>query len=406
MSAVLEVLGLALAACVVVGLAGAGLLHALGRSSIRHQLRAATLVPVLAVVAAVAVNVQLMLISAHDSGVVLAALGVSAALAVVMAWRVVRRIMVGVAQVDVGLRLLVAEASTGVAGNGSGVTSDRMLPPAPAAPSAPTAAIPRELARVSADLEKTRRTLSALRDREQQAERARRELVSFLSHDLRTPLSGLRALAEALEDGVITDTPRALAHLRATVGRMSGLVDDLFALSRVEGPGEPKPQRLVSLAEIVWDVTSELEATAAARDVALETEVPDDDRLAVLGVSDDLTRALANLVANAIRHTRPGATVHVGGRRADDGHVQVSVADACGGIPAENLVRVFDAGWRGSEDRAADGGAGLGLAIARGVVASHDGRIAVENVEDGCRFEVDLPSSGAIPGERPGVRGP
>jgi signal transduction histidine kinase len=225
------------------------------------------------------------------------------------------------------------------------------------------------------------------------AERARRELVSFMSHDLRTPLAGLRALAEGLEDGVIVDPQRALAQLRGTVDRMSGLVDDLFALSRVQGQPKPKLGTLVSLTELITDVASELTPSAAARAVELRLEVPDDDRLAIVGAADDLTRALTNLVANAIRHTDPGARVELLGRRTESGGVQVAVVDACGGIPEASLRRVFDTGWRGTPSRSGDdGGAGLGLAIARGVVESHLGEIAVHNVEGGCRFEVDLPA--------------
>ena len=124
--------------------------------------------------------------------------------------------------------------------------------------------------------------------------------------------------------------------------------------------------------------------------------MPDDDRLAVLGSADDLGRALVNLVSNAVRHTEAGLTVRLAGARAADGHVQVSVEDSCGGIPPEHLSRVFDTGWRGSPSRSGDdGGAGLGLAITRGVVESHAGRIGVRNSGAGCRFEVDLPAGAA-----------
>ncbi len=243
------------------------------------------------------------------------------------------------------------------------------------------------------DLADTRRTLAESRERERAAERSRQELVSFMSHDLRTPLAGLRALAEGLEDGVIADVPRAMAQLRGTVSRMTVLVDDLFALSRVQqGARESKPDMLVSLAELIRDVASESAATAQAQNVTLEVGLPEDDRLAVLGSSDDLARALANLAGNAIRHTEPGRAVRLEGGRAEDGHLVLAVVDGCGGIPDDHLDRVFDPGWRGSPSRSeADGGAGLGLAITRGVVESHAGEISVRNVPGGCRFEVTLP---------------
>jgi signal transduction histidine kinase len=375
------ILGLTLTACLVVGLAGAGLLHAVRRRSLGYQLTIATLVPVVAVAAAVVINVQFMFLSSHDSVVILIALVTSLVLALLGAYLVMRRIVSGSREVGAGLDQLVRDSSL------AGAPADDP------ARGRTASELPHELAQVMADLANTRQILAQSRARERAAEQSRQELVSFMSHDLRTPLAGLRALSEGLEDGVIADVPRALAHFRSTVVRMTGLVDDLFALSRVQGAPEPKTSQLVSLTEVITDVASEATATAAARSVRIDLEVPADDRLAVLGAPDDLSRALANIVANAIRHTDPGMGVRLLGRRAEDGRVQVAVVDACGGIPEESLPRVFDTGWRGTPSRSGDdGGAGLGLAIARGVVQSHAGRIAVHNVAGGCRFEVDLPS--------------
>ena len=112
----------------------------------------------------------------------------------------------------------------------------------------------------------------------------------------------------------------------------------------------------------------------------------------MLGSADDLARAVTNLLANAIRHTEAGLAVRISGRPSRRTVTSGStVVDRCGGIPEENLARVFDVGWRGNEARTGEDGAGLGLAIARGVVESHDGRIEVRNVAGGCRFAVDLP---------------
>jgi signal transduction histidine kinase len=310
----------------------------------------------------------------------LIALLTSLVLAALGAWLVVRRIARASRRVGAGLHQLVSDTASS----------------APVTTTAPSeVAAPRELAQVLDDLAETRRTLAESRARQRAAEQSRQELVSFMSHDLRTPLAGLRALSEGLEDGVITDVPRAMSHLRATVARMSVLVDDLFALSRVQGTREAKPQTMVSLTELISDVASESAASAGTQGVQLQVDLPEDDRLAVLGSSDDLARALTNLTTNAIRHTDPGLVVRLEGRRADDGHISVAVIDSCGGIPEASLARVFDAGWRGTPSRTGDdGGAGLGLAIARGVVKSHDGEISVRNVAGGCRFEVSLPASG------------
>lgn len=378
MNDIATIVGLTVGSCLLVGLIGGWILHLLRRRSFRHLLTVTTLIPVVAVVVTVIVNVEFMFLSAHDSAVVLVALGTSLLLAVVSAYVVTRRIVLGSQQVGAGLQQLVEDT-----------TESATVPQTPG--TAPV--LPQELAQVVQDLAETRHTLAESRARERMAEEARRELVAFMSHDLRTPLAGLRALTEGLEDGVIADPQRTLAQMRGTLDRMSGLVDDLFALSRVQGQPMPKPETLVSLTELITDVGSELTPSAAARRVDLRLDVPDDDRLAIVGAADDLTRALTNLVANAIRHTAAGARVELLGRRTEGGGVQFAVVDGCGGIPEANLRRVFDTGWRGTPSRSGDdGGSGLGLAIARGVVESHSGEIAVHNVEGGCRFEVDLPA--------------
>ena len=363
----LAIIGLALASCFAVGLLGTALLYLVRRKSLRYQLTIAILLPVLAVVATVMINVRLMFASGHDSAVILIALATALILAVLGAWLVTRRIVRASREVGAGLDQLVADTSQG------------MPNPLPGGPSH-AAGVPQELAKVIDDLSDTRRTLAESRARERAAEQSRRQLVTFMSHDLRTPLAGLTALAEGLEDGVIADVPRALSQLRSTVSRLSVLVDDLFALSRVQGPDTCKPFMPVTVTELVSDVVSEAAASAAANGVQLNTDLPGDDRLAVSGSADDLARALTNLLTNAVRHTCPGCTVRLEAGRTKDAEVLVAVVDECGGIPEGDLGRVFDPGWRGMPSRKADGGAGLGLAIARAVVESHKGSISARNV--------------------------
>ena len=277
MKDLMVIIGLTLASCFAVGLIGFALLHLVRYRSLRPQLTIATLLPVVAVATTVLINVQLMFLSAHDSLVILIALLVSLLLAAIGAWLVVRRISRASRRVGAGLHQLVSDSANG-ARVAAAVTAE--------------VAAPRELAQVLEDLAETRRTLAESRARERAAEQSRQELISFMSHDLRTPLAGLRALSEGLEDGVIADVPRAMSQLRAMVARMSILVDDLFALSRVQGTRDAKPQTMVSLTELISDVSSESAAAAAAQGVRLEVDLPDDDRLAVLGSSDDLARAL------------------------------------------------------------------------------------------------------------------
>jgi signal transduction histidine kinase len=230
------------------------------------------------------------------------------------------------------------------------------------------------------------------RARERAAEANRRDLVAWVSHDLRTPLAGMRAMAEALEDGVVVD-PETVAEyhrrIRVETDRMAGLVDDLFELSRITaGALRMSPVR-VPLGDVVSDAVASAAPVAAARGIKLvaeETGWP-----VVEGSEPELARILANLLRNAIRYTPDDGTVTVtGGRDGDEGWL--AVTDACGGIPDADLPRVFDVAFRGEAARTPGSGGGLGLAIVRGLVEAHRGAVAVSNVEGGCRFVVRLPA--------------
>jgi signal transduction histidine kinase len=366
-------------AVVLTGLLGASVLQAIRRRSLLFSIVVAALVPVAAVSAAVALNVNQMVISEHDSTVVSVALGLSTVLAVVLSFALGRRVISGSRELTQALRGLGEGPSAGTTASvGSGRSS-----------------APAEITALATELETTREKLQLSRERERSLEQNRRELVAFMSHDLRTPLAGLRALAEGLEDGVIEDQDAALHQMRQTVERMNGLVGDLFELSRLNaGPARRAQARgPVSLVELAYDVVGEAREPARLRHVDLVLDVADDaDRLAVQGNGDELARALSNLVGNAVRHTREDGQVLVSARRACEGRARFAVTDGCGGIPDDELARVFEIGWRGEPERTSDAGAGLGLAIARGVIESHAGSISVANVDGGCRFEVELPT--------------
>ena len=365
-------------AVVLTGLLGASVLQAIRRRSLLFSIVVAALVPVAAVSAAVALNVNQMVISEHDSTVVSVALGFSTVLAVALSFALGRRVISGSRELTQALR-----------GLGEGPSVETTAPVSSSRSSAPA-----EISALATELETTREKLQLSRERERSLEQNRRELVAFMSHDLRTPLAGLRALAEGLEDGVIEDQDAALHQVRQTVERMNGLVSDLFELSRLNaGPARRAQARSpVSLVEIAYDVLGEAREPARLRHVDLILDVADDaDRLAVQGNGDELARALSNLVGNAVRHTREYGQVLVSARRASDGRARLAVTDGCGGIPDDELARVFEIGWRGEPERTSDAGAGLGLAIARGVIESHAGSISVANVDGGCRFDVELP---------------
>jgi signal transduction histidine kinase len=228
------------------------------------------------------------------------------------------------------------------------------------------------------------------RARADQAEQTRRDLVAWVSHDLRTPLAGMRAMAEALEDGVAEDPARYHRQMRTEVDRLSGMVDDLFQLSRIHAGSLQLAREQIAMQDVVGDVLAGVEPLAAARGVHLSADA---ESVPVHADAHELGRALGNLVANAVRHTPDDGTVQVSAVRQTDDWVVVSVTDMCGGIPADEITRVFDVGWRGSPARTpgSDGGAGLGLSIVRGIVEAHDGVVTVTNVDGGCCFEVRLP---------------
>ena len=234
------------------------------------------------------------------------------------------------------------------------------------------------------------------RGRERAAESARRELVTWMSHDLRTPLAGIRAMAEALADGVVNQPGEAEEYARRIgreTERMAAMVDDLFQLSRITSGALRLTLSAVPLGEVVSEAVAAESARAARKGVRLEAA---DDVVwpVVRGSDPELARVVRNLVSNAVRHTPPdGTVVLAAGTR--DGRAWLGVQDGCGGIPEDDLERVFEVAFRGSVARSpeaiGEAGAGLGLAIARGLVEAHDGEIDARNHGAGCRFEVRLP---------------
>jgi signal transduction histidine kinase len=253
-----------------------------------------------------------------------------------------------------------------------------------------------ELEQVRHELGVTAQRLAESRARERSLESARRELVAWVSHDLRTPLAGLRAMSEALEDGVQDDPELYYKQIRTAVDRLSGMVDDLFDLSRIQAGSFSRDVAAIPLDDLVSDCVAALEPLAAAQGVRLVGRTA--GSATVAGNAPELNRALTNLVANAIRHTPTDGRVDVlVGLRADDTAplAEVAVNDQCGGIADDDLARVFDVGFRGEPARTPHtvhpAGAGLGLAITRGIIEAHAGTVHVENTADGCRFTVWLP---------------
>ena len=317
-----------------VGAVGWFAIHLARERSLRAAAMVAPITAVVAMAAGVAATAQEMFLSSHDLGVVLVVCAIAGVLAIVIGVLLARQVR----QLEDHANLLAQETA-----------------------------------------------------RSEEAERTRRDLVAWVSHDLRTPLAGMRAMAEALEDGVVDDPSRYHRQLVTEVDRLSAMVDDLFELSRIQAGSLTLLIQRVSLPDVVGDVLAATEPLAAARGVGLlasasaETTVSADE--------SELRRALSNLVVNAIRHTPLDGSVEITAQVGADGSAVVAVTDECGGIPEADLPRVFDVGWRGTSARTPepDGGAGLGLAIVQGIVAAHSGHVGVTNTPGGFRFEMRLP---------------
>jgi signal transduction histidine kinase len=347
----------------------------LGRVRERHlrvQLVVVALVGVAATAAGVGVAARAMFLSAHDLGVLGVVLVLSASVGVGAAWILGWRM--GDSLDDLGERI---DALAG---------DDVPAPPAGLATA--------ELQRLSEVLTAMHHQLVDARHRASRLESSRRELVAWVSHDLRSPIGAVRAMTEALEDGVVDDPADVAAYHRAIaqeVQRLASLVDDLFELSRIEAGAPASDVPFVPLHELVADVLATAAVRADAQGITLHADV--DGLGPELVVAADVRRALDNVMDNAIRHTPAGGSV-TATARTDGSGLEVVVWDECGGIPTSDLERVFDVAFRGDDSRSRDtGGGGLGLAIARGLVEARAGGISVRNRAPGCEFTVRLPAA-------------
>lgn len=370
MSAQVQVMLIAAGCSGAVGTIGVAALRLLRQASLRLSLLAVGAIAVLAVVAGTLGTANAMFISQHDLGVVAMVCGVAGLVAFGFSWLLGRQVETS--------SMALRQAARSLGQDGGEFSS----------PAGPMAA---ELAALSRELTVTAAKLQESRERERRMELSRRQLVAWVSHDLRTPLAGLRAMAEALQDGIAADPGRYHRQIRAEVTRLSGMVEDLFELSRIESGTLVLSLHRIEIDDLVSDTVASLEPLARARRVRLTGQA--ESRLLVQADARELSRVLSNLLTNAIRHTPEHGGVQVSAAAEADG-VLLTVADGCGGIPEEDLASVFDLAWRGTKARtpSADGGAGLGLAIVRGIVDAHHGQVSVVNTGVGCRFEVRLPA--------------
>jgi signal transduction histidine kinase len=335
--------------------------------SLRRQFAVVSTVAVVQLVAAVVLFVDQMFVSGHDAFfAVLAAVYATA----LTAWAV--RLLGRRALDDVdAVRATLASVGEGRRDIRTGVRGRD------------------EIARLAADVD-------AMVARLEAEEGARRSLIAAVSHDLRTPITALRLLADAIDDEVVDAETRReyAARIGTHVRALGALIDDLFELTRLESGDLTWTMERVRVDALLHETIEAMRPAAEAEEVTVTAEL-DASIAAARANPEKLQRVLFNLIQNAIRHTPPDGSVTV---RAESvgGGIEIEVADTGSGIDGEHRTRVFEPFYRADSARS-DGGAGLGLAVSRAIVEAHGGTIWLEDAPVGARVRFRLPSEDGAP---------
>lgn len=319
-----------------------------------------------------AISVE-MYISPHDLGVLVGVLGISLVFGLISAWLLARSTRGQL------LRLSDAVRSVGdgqiVAAEGRGL---------------------REFDELSQELADVSERLRAARIELEQLDSARRRFFAWISHDLRTPLTAVRVLSEAIEEGASSQPERYAGEVRSQVETMSRMVDDLFELSKLTSGAIQLRTQQVELLDVISDAVADVHLVAAARGI----------RIVERGVAGhvlwadphQLGRIIVNLLTNAVRHAPEGTEVLVTATELEQGRLVLGILDRGSGVAVENLDRMFEVGWREDSARttssndAIASGAGLGLSIARGLARAHGGDVYAELTGEGFRMNVLMPT--------------
>ncbi|MFC4137896.1 sensor histidine kinase [Microbacterium sp. MAH-37] len=385
---ILLIAGTSLLCTAVVSVIGLLVLRGMRRSTLLVQLL------VLASVAAVSMTVSVlaisleMYISPHDLSVLVWVIGISLLFSLAAAWVVARIARHRLSRLSAAVRRVGEEAVVVPETHGM-----------------------REFDDLSTELADVSSRLHAAREELEQLDSARRRFFAWISHDLRTPLTAVRALSEAIEDGASSHPERYAAEVRAQIDTMSRMVDDLFELSKLTSGAVRLRTEQVDLLDIVSDAVADVRAAALEHDV----------RIVQAGVEGhvlwadphQLGRIVVNLLTNAIRHAPAGTEVLITAAEIDGGRLVLGILDHGAGVAVEDLDRMFEVGWREDSARAAGpadpvaSGAGLGLAIARGLARAHGGDVYAERTDDGFRMNVLMPTEpdagSPAPGAPPGT---
>ncbi|MFQ5947317.1 MAG: sensor histidine kinase [Acidimicrobiia bacterium] len=336
--------------------------------SLRHTVLVLALAAVATAVVATGISAGLMFISTHDLQLVIIVLGLASGLAAVVAVAVAESLASDLRR----LGDTAARVATGDLGTGTGVNR------------------PDEVGAAARTLDLMVVKLAAAESDRAAVEEQRRALLAAISHDLRTPLAALHAAVEALEDGVSPDPARYLEAMHRDLEALEGLVDDLFLLAKIDAGRLEVPHLEVDLAELADEAVEALAPVANRRGIAVRLRTQ--GRVTAIGGPTELGRAIRNLVDNAIRHAPPASEVWV--EVVNGEGALLRVIDQGPGFPEDFRSRAFQRFARADLARGrSTGGAGLGLAIAKGVIEAHGGRIWIESGPGG-RVVFALPPDG------------
>ena len=342
--------------------------------SIRSQLLLISVVTAVLVLANIGLVGYLMFISPHDLGLLFGLIIFSLGLSVIASFYLSRPTIRNIQKVISAVR----QINTGNLQQNVPVTSRDEVG---------------ELAiAYNAMLQRLQESLS----RERNMEKARRELIEAVSHDLRTPISAIRVMIESINDGVVTDEEtikRYLQTAQSEIENLSQLVNDLFELSQIDAGLLKLHTDSVLLQKLIPDTLETMTAQAASYGLTLKGEI--DQGLPPVTIDRSrVQRVLYNLIQNAIRHTPPDGSISI--RAAEVGEaVEVQVVDTGEGITADDIPKVFERSFRSEQSRSRQyGGTGLGLSISKGIVEAHGGHIWVKSDPGrGSVFSFTLPKT-------------
>jgi len=369
---VLLIAGTALACTVVVAAIALILLRwARGGSMLVQMLVLASVAAVSMAAAVLLISVE-MYISPHDLSVLVWVIGTSLLFSLLAAWLVARLTRARLVRISEAVRR-VGEGDV-VAAEPHGL---------------------REFDDLSVELADVSERLHAARQELEQLDSARRRFFAWISHDLRTPLTAVRALSEAIEDGASAHPERYAGEVRAQIDTMSRMVDDLFELSKLTSGAVRLRTQQVELLDVVSDAVADVRLAAEQRGVTIVERGVGGHVL--WADPHQLGRVVVNLLTNAVRHAPRDSEILVTATELDEQRLVLGILDHGSGVATSDLDRMFEVGWREDAARPTTAndpvasGAGLGLAIARGLARAHGGDVYAEHTGEGFRMNVLMP---------------